>query len=385
MSKFFKALEQADRERALREQAARPPEPAAPEVGQDEPPAPAAEPVLRVPVAPAVAPVTPTVAERRGPQSVAPPVIERPVPAVARPVPVEERPAPPVIERPAVHSRPAPPPLAEAPVMVAEPPSGADGHLVSLLSPASLEAEQYRALRHLVEQFHRTQRLGVVAISSPAAGDGKTTTAINLAGALAQDPAARVLLIDADLRASSVLERLGRGRSPHRGLVDAILDPTVRLEHVARPCPPFTMFVLPAGRRPGAPYELLTSPRFGELLTEARRQFDYILLDTPPLVLFPDCRVLGGFVDGFLMVVAAHKTPRKLVEEALGVIDAQKLLGLVFNGDERSLSPYYYGYAYGYRPQPDEASSNGHRDGRLRRLWGWPAARGRRNPGRHRA
>jgi Mrp family chromosome partitioning ATPase len=75
-----------------------------------------------------------------------------------------------------------------------------EAHLVSLLHPTSFMAEPYRALRHIVEQRHQTGRLTVVAVSSAARGEGKTTTAINLAGARAQAPGARVLLGAADLR-----------------------------------------------------------------------------------------------------------------------------------------------------------------------------------------
>jgi len=230
----------------------------------------------------------------------------------------------------------------------AVPPDGVDEHLVSLLTPTSFEAEQYRALRHMVEQMHKTSGLSIVAISSPAVGDGKTTTAINLAGALAQAPEARVLLVDADLRRSSVGDHLGLGASGRRGLVDAILAPGLSLDDVGRHRPPFNLSVLPAGRRLAAPYELLKSARLGELLEEARRRYDYIVLDTPPLVPFPDCRVIGKWVDGFLVVVAAHKTPRKLLEEALSVMDPAKIVGLVFNGDDRQFSGYYY--AYGQSP-----------------------------------
>src|SRR5262249_1970534 len=75
-----------------------------------------------------------------------------------------------------------------------------EDHVVSLLEPASFEAEQYRTLRHTVEQLHRSAALSVFAVSSPAGGDGKTLTSINLAGSLAQAHDARVLLVDVDLR-----------------------------------------------------------------------------------------------------------------------------------------------------------------------------------------
>jgi capsular exopolysaccharide synthesis family protein len=211
-------------------------------------------------------------------------------------------------------------------------------HLVSLLAPTSFGAEQYRTLRHLIEQLHKSTELSVVAVSSPAAADGKTTTAINLAGALAQAPDARVLLIDADLRAPTLATQLGLDDRAGRGLVDTILNPTLTFEAVAQVLPHLNLSVLPAGRLPSAPYEVLKSARLGELLAEARGRYDYIVVDTPPLVSIPDCRVIGRWVDGFLIVVTAHRTPRKLLEEALHVTEPAKVVGLVFNGDDRHIS-----------------------------------------------
>jgi len=219
-----------------------------------------------------------------------------------------------------------------------------DEHLVSLLAPSSFEAEQYRALRHLIEQLHKSRELSVVAVSSPGAADGKTTTAINLAGALAQAADARVLLVDADLRAGTLAARLGLDDSAGRGLVDVILDPTLSLPTIVHVRPHLNLSVLTTGRLPAAPYEVLKSPRLGELLAEARGRFDYIVLDTPPLVSVPDCRVIGKWVDGFLIVVTAHRTGRKLLEEALKVTDPSKIVGLVFNGDDRHVSRRAYTY-----------------------------------------
>ena len=226
--------------------------------------------------------------------------------------------------------------------------------LVSLLRPTSFEAEQYRTLRYIVDQLHKDANLQVVAVSSPGVGDGKTTTAINLAGALAQAPDARVLLVDADLRQPSVSKYLGIDDSRGLGLVDAILKPGLQLDDIAWCLPPFNLSALPVGQPPAAPYEVLKSPRLAELLEEARQRYDYIVVDTPPMVPVPDCRVMAKWVDGFLLVVAAHKTPRKLVEEALNIMDPTKTLGLIFNNDDRPLSGYYgYYYANGHSPNAD--------------------------------
>ena len=283
MSKFFKALEQAEHEQALRRQAA-PREPAS-------------------------------------------------KPRFPAPETVHARALPASLERPSAVS------------------TSLDEHLVSLLVPNSSEAEQYRALRYLIEQLHKSTDLSVVAVSSPSSGDGKTTTAINLAGALAQARDARVLLIDADLRAAALAQKLGLDADAGPGLVEAILDANLTLDAVATAHSNLNLSVLTAGRVPSAPYEVLKSPRVGELLAEARRRYDYIVLDTPPLVPVPDCRVIARWVDGFLVVVTAHRTPRKLLEEALNVTEPAKVLGLVFNGDDRQLSR---GYSYPSRRPSDK-------------------------------
>src|SRR5688500_237552 len=98
-----------------------------------------------------------------------------------------------------------------------------DRHLVTLTAPASFAAEQYQGLRLTIERLSRSRDMKVIAVSSPAAGDGKTVTSINLAGALARGSNERVLLIDADLRRPSVGTLLGIGRA-ERGLADALSE-----------------------------------------------------------------------------------------------------------------------------------------------------------------
>jgi capsular exopolysaccharide synthesis family protein len=216
-----------------------------------------------------------------------------------------------------------------------------DGHLVSLVAPASLEAEQYRALRHHVEQRHKTDNLSVIAVSSPGAGDGKSITAVNLAGTLAQATDASVLLVEADLRRPSIGALLGFNDTAGLGLVDAILDHKVTLADVVLARSPFNLNVVLAGQTPPSPYEVLKSPRLGAFLDEARRHYDFIVLDTPPLAPVQDCRVLARWVDGILVVVSASQTPRALLDAALDALDPAKIIGLVFNGYDELMSGRY--------------------------------------------
>ena len=216
--------------------------------------------------------------------------------------------------------------------------------LVSLIAPGSFVADQYRTLRHSVERLHNDSGLQVLAVSSPGPGDGKSVTTLNLAGALAQSPDSRVLVVDADLRRPRVGEYLALA-SGTPGLAEAILNSDIALSRVVRRLEGFNLSVLPAGTPHPAPYELLNSQRLESLLSEARRLYDYVLIDTPPLVPFPDCRMLGRWSDGFLVIVSAHRTPRKLLAEALDLLDPAKVIGVVLNGDNRPLSSHY-GYYY---------------------------------------
>lgn len=223
--------------------------------------------------------------------------------------------------------------------------------LVSLVAPASMEADQYRGLRHTVERMRREAGLQMLAITSPGAGDGKTVTTLNLAGALGQSRNTRVLVIDADLHRPSVAEYLGFDDPRGPGLADVLADEKRSLAETVRRLEGQNLTVLPAGVCETGVYELLNSPRLEKALHEARSAFDYVLVDTPPLVPLPDCRLIGEWVDGFLVVVTAHRTPRKALADALNLLDRNKVLGLVFNGDDRPLSPYssYYSY-YGGKP-----------------------------------
>jgi capsular exopolysaccharide synthesis family protein len=311
MSKFFKALEQAERERALREQ-----------VGQQQP-----QPDTVAPGAAAT--------EREGPLLMASSKLAG---QLSAPLDMER----PSTER--FHPRKS----VQAPGSPVEDPGGVEEHLVSLLTPTSFEAEHYQVLRHIVEQKHKSANLHTIAITSPAAGDGKTITAINLAGALAQTAQVRVLLLEADSRRPSVTEHLGLGDFNGRDLMHAILDSTLSLEDVARTRPPFNFDVLPAGLHQSARYELLSSPQLGALLEEARQRYDHIIVDMPPLIPFSDCQLIGRHIDGFLIIVAAHKTPRRLVEEALNAVDPAKMIGFVFNSDDRPVFGYHRDYYDAY-------------------------------------
>jgi capsular exopolysaccharide synthesis family protein len=237
---------------------------------------------------------------------------------------------------------------APMPVSVASSTSPSDAmadSLVSLLAPESVAADRYRALRYSVEALRTEAGMPVIALTSPTTGDGKTVTTLNLAGAFAQAEGARVLVVDADLRKPSVTKYLGLdGRLP--GLSRALRSGEPQLDAIAHRVEPFNLWVVPAGTPDSSPCERLNSPALADLIREARRKFDCVLVDTPPALL-PDCRLIERWVDGFLMLVTANKTPRRLLSDALKELDPAKVFGIVFNGDERTASRYYGYYQYG--------------------------------------
>jgi capsular exopolysaccharide synthesis family protein len=212
-----------------------------------------------------------------------------------------------------------------------------DDHLVSLLEPTSFAAEQYRAVRLALETLHRERGTRVVAVASPGRGEGRTMTAINLAGALAQAPDARVALVEADLRHPSVARYLGLAAG--RGLSGYLLDAATTADAVLQRPASIAFSVLPAGAASSMPYELLKSPRLAALLAELRQRFDYVLVDTPSALPVPDVGILRELVDGFVVVVRANRTPRERLVDTMSVLGRQRALGLVFNDDEATGVP----------------------------------------------
>jgi len=363
VSKFFKALEKADQERetVASTVVAEPAEtPASPTTPPPAPPArptpPPAPPAQRA--APPVPPTAPPTAAPKTTPAPAPP--PPPVEPIATPLAPAAPAAPAAPVAPAAPAAtpspfvapPAPRPAYGAPIAreathsgrrgfawQMEPSSHAeagdiDDHLVSLLEPTSFAAEQYRAVRLAIETAHRERGTRVVAVASPGRGDGKTITVLNLAGALAQDSGARVVLVEADLRHPSVSRYLGLPAG--RGLSSYLPDATMALDAVLQRPSSIAFTVITAGTASSMPYELLKSPRLAALITELRQQFDYVLVDTPPALPNPDVGILRDLVDGFVLVVRANRTPRETLSDTLGVLGRQRTLGLVFNDDDRT-------------------------------------------------
>jgi polysaccharide biosynthesis transport protein len=220
---------------------------------------------------------------------------------------------------------------------------------IVLSQPLSVEAESYKAIRTslLLSAAAGTPRR--ILVTSAQMGEGKTTTAVNLALALAQSEK-RVVLIDGDLRKPR-LHKIFRLNNSY-GLSTYLAGASH--EKILQRGPLPNLAVLTAGPLPPNPSELLSSSRLDQLLEGLGREFDVILCDSPPTVSVADSRIIGRLCDGSILVVQAHKTSYELARRALRTLSElpAPLLGVVVNGLEPKKSDYfneYYAY-YGEKP-----------------------------------
>jgi len=212
-----------------------------------------------------------------------------------------------------------------------------DPLLVAALEPHSLAAEHYRSLRGRIAQLERDQAVRIIQVTSPAKGDGKTVTALNLALTMAQEFQRRVLVIDADLRHPRVHELLGLDPGP--GLVD-VLTGDASLADALVELPTHHLTVLRAGRVYDRPAEMLGSAPMRRLIDSLRSQFDRIVVDSAPAVV-ADPVAIAPIVDGLLLVVRAGITTKPAIARALGSLSSSRLLGLVFNESAAPLDSSY--------------------------------------------
>jgi capsular exopolysaccharide synthesis family protein len=199
--------------------------------------------------------------------------------------------------------------------------------LVAAVEPFSAAAEQYRSLRTRIAQLDGDSPRQVLAITSPARGDGKTLTVLNLALSMAQEFDRRTLLVDADLRHARLHTLLGIPREP--GLVD-VLSGATTIDEALVTLPGYRLQVLPAGKLHTQPTELLGSNPMRRLLDGLRRHFDRVVIDTAPAQ-SADTGALECCFDGALVVVRAGRTTRASIERALSAIPPAKLVGMVLN------------------------------------------------------
>ena len=196
-----------------------------------------------------------------------------------------------------------------------------DPLLSPLLNPQSIPSEQYRMLKTRLFKLSRESELKVILVTSASPGDGKSLTAANLALAMSQEMGQKVMLIDCDFRKPSAHKLFGL--KCEKGLANYLMNDSASQQDLAiRQIS--NLHFLPVGSLPEKPAELLNSGKMQEYLSQIRHDYQWIILDSPPLELVADAETLSSLADGVLMVVRARQDSRSHVEKCPGKIEIRE-------------------------------------------------------------
>jgi protein-tyrosine kinase len=209
-------------------------------------------------------------------------------------------------------------------------------------------AEAFRTLRSRLSQIRDKTPLKKLMVTSALPKEGKSFVSANLAQVLARQHGRRVLMIDTDLRSPGLHRHLGAQQSP--GLSDYLMSETDEMSAMQRgPMP--DLFLIAAGRSVSGAPELLGNGRLKLLLQRVEPLFDWIVLDTPPVIPVADSTLVAAHTDGILMVVRSAATPFDMARKAREEFPDRLLLGVVLNGVHSGQFPQSRYYNYNYESQ----------------------------------
>jgi capsular exopolysaccharide synthesis family protein len=230
--------------------------------------------------------------------------------------------------------------------------------LIVQVDPRSQRAEAFRSLRTNLQFIDVADPPKSIVVTSSLPGEGKSTTAANLAISLAET-GLKVVVIEGDLRRPRLLDYLGFEGSV--GLTDVLVG-HVEVDDVLQQFGRTGLRLLGAGPIPPNPSELLGSANMEQLVQDLTERFDYVIIDAPPLLPVTDAAVLSTIVDGALVVVGAGVAQREHVRRALDSLEAvnANVLGLILNRVKAKESGGGYGtYEYDYRPESERQRTRG--------------------------
>ena len=218
-----------------------------------------------------------------------------------------------------------------------------DPHLVTYHDPSSVEAEIFKILRTNILFPKTGEPPRSIMVTSAIPGDGKSFVAANLAISIAQGIEEHVLLMDCDMRRSSIHTRFGFNDGV-AGLSDYLADKKP-LESLLKKTVVDKLTILPGGPMPQNPSELLSSQAMKELLKETKSRYSdrYIIVDSPPPQLTAETTALANYIDGIILVVKYGSTPKDLIKDLLEKVGREKVIGVVMNG-YRVPTTERYGY-----------------------------------------
>src|SRR6059058_374745 len=216
-----------------------------------------------------------------------------------------------------------------------------DYDVFSTQQSSALCAEQFRTLRSRLYRLREKSPIRTLLVTSTLPGEGKTFVALNLALAIARQHERRALLIDADLRASRIHVGLGAPSAP--GLSDYLSGKADEFS-ILQADPKVELFLVPAGKPVPNPSELLANGMLKSFIDGVSPVFEWVIVDTPPVLAVADAGIIAEFCDGVMVVVRANKTPHDLVKTTLQEFRGNNLLGVVLN--DASEGANYGGYSF---------------------------------------
>jgi capsular exopolysaccharide synthesis family protein len=215
-----------------------------------------------------------------------------------------------------------------------------ESRIVSLTDKQSLAAEKFQNLAVRLRAFQYTRPLKKVLVTSTIPQEGKSTVAANLACALARRPQQKILLLDGDLRRPTVAMRFGLGDAP--GISEWLQSDGEPISNIYQ-LEDTRLWILPAGSTPKNPLELIQSRRLSRLMEQLTAWFDWIVIDSPPVLPLADTSIWMRLADGVLLVVRKGVSQTKLLSKGIKAIESSKVLGAILNGSTNTtLSDYYY-------------------------------------------
>jgi capsular exopolysaccharide synthesis family protein len=214
-----------------------------------------------------------------------------------------------------------------------------DSKLICLTAQESLAAEKFRFLGVRLRQLQQTRLLKKLLITSTIPEEGKSTVSANLATILARKQQPKILLLDGDLRRPSQSKQFGLSKLP--GLSEWLLGEPCPIKHIYRLEGP-NLWFLPAGRPPENPLELMQSGRLSKLMEQLTAWFDWIIIDSPPVLPLADTSVWARLADGILLVTREGTTKRRLLQRGLQALEQSKVLGAVVNSSASTDHTNYY-------------------------------------------
>ena len=215
-----------------------------------------------------------------------------------------------------------------------------DKNLIALLKPQSFESEQFKMLRTNLLFPASGQAPRSIMVTSAVPGEGKSFVTANLAVSIAQSIQEHVLIIDCDIRRPCIHTQFGFGDAS--GLSEYLSDGTTLSSLICK-TKVNKLSILPGGKPPHNPAELLSSQKMSKLLEEVKERYRdrYIVIDSPPPKLTAETSAISRQVDGILLVVEYGSTPRQMISDMIEVIGKEKILGVIFNKFDMRLSGYY--------------------------------------------